>query len=201
MWVIAILAGLVAFIVLILCVPIDASFNVDISKNPRLRIRLTWLFGLIGKDISRKEKKPEKKKRPPEEKPKKKGRIGFSTVLKILRTKGLLRRIKELIKGILRQFKLRELVINLRLGLDDPADTGLVFAFVGATKPVISLIPRCQVDVMPYFHDEVVFEGYLRSTVRLQPISLVWPILRFAFSLAVLRVVRVLVLSRWKRKI
>jgi len=203
LWVVVILAGLVVLFILVLCVPIDTVLSLNTSDSPRFRIRLIWLFGIIGKDIGRKTKKPKKKAKPeekPEKRPEKKGRVRFSTILRVLRTKGLLRQIKVLVKGILRQFKLRELVVNLRLGLDDPADTGLAFAFAGATMPVINLIPRCRIDIVPYFHDEFVFEGHLYGTVRLQPVSLVWPVCRFAFSLAVLRVVKILVLSKWRKK-
>ena len=200
MWVIALLAGLVVLFVLLLSVPIDAVFSLNTSDSPKFRMRLVWLFGLIGKDMSKKEKMPERKEKPPKMKPEKKSRIGFTTALKILRTKGLIKRIINLIKGILRQFKLRELVINLNLGLDNPADAGFAFAMVGVTSPVINRIRRCQVNIKPYYHDEFVFEGHLRGVVRLQPISLAWPVLRFIFSLAALRVLKIMVLSKWKRK-
>lgn len=199
MWVVAALAGLVVLTAFILCVPIDASFNLTVSKNTRFRIRLIWLFGLIRKELHRKEKKPEKKEKR-KEKPKKKRRIKFSTVIKILRTKGLLRQIKNLVKGVLRQFRIKELVADLRLGLDDPAETAILFAVVGVTRPFINLPSKYRISVQPYFHDEVVFEGYLNGILRLQPIRLVWPVLRFIFSMAVLRVMKILVLSRWRRK-
>ena len=200
MWVVATLAGLAGFIILILCVPLDVELNIDTSERSRFRLRLVWLFGLISKELSRGRKKPEEKKKITKEKPKKKRRIGFRTVLKILRTKGLLRQVKDLVKDILSQLKIRELAVNLKLGLDDPADTGFLFALIGATTPFLSLPSQYQIRVQPFFYDEAVFDGYLHGVLRLWPIKLVWPLLRFAFSLAAFRAVKILGLSKWKRK-
>jgi len=186
--------------VLVLCVPLDAAFNVDSSGRPRFRVRLEWLFGLISKEIGREEKKPEEKKVVTREKPKKKRGIGFRTILRILRTRGLPRQMKGLVGGVLGQIKIRELAVNLKLGLDNPADTGLLFALIGSTTSLITLPSRYQIRVQPSFYDEAVFEGYLHGVLRLWPIKLVRPLMRFVFSPAVLRVVRILVLSRWKRK-
>ena len=200
MWVIATLAGLAGLIILLLCIPLDAAFNLDTSEKPRFRLRLVWLFGLISKEVKKREKKPEEKKKPTKEKRKKKRRIGFRTILRILRTKGLLRQIKDLVRGVLGQFKIKELAVNLKLGLDNPADTGLLFALIGSTTPFLSLPSKYQIRVQPLFSEEAVFEGYLHGVLRLWPIKLVGPLLRFVFSLAVLRVIKILVLSKWKQK-
>lgn len=196
MWVVATLAGLAGFIILVLCVPLDVALNFDSSGRPKFSLRLVWLFGLISKELSRKKKKPEEKKGATEEKRKKKGRIGFRTILRILRSKGLIRQLKDLVRSILSQLKIKELAVNLRLGLGDPADTGLLFALIGSATPFLNLSPQYQIRVLPSFHDEAVFEGSLYGALRLLPMRLVWPLLRFAFSLATFRAVKTLVLSR-----
>jgi hypothetical protein len=200
LWVIATLAGLAGFIILVLCIPLDMTLNLDTSKKPKFRLGLVWLFGLIGKELGREKKKPKEKRKVTKEKPKKKRRIGFKNILKILRTKGLLRRLKDLVRDVLGQLKIKELVVNLKLGLDDPADTGFLFALIGATTPFLNFPSRYQISVQPSFYGEAVFEGYLHGVLRLWPIKLVWPLLRFIFSLATLRAVKILVLSKWKKK-
>lgn len=200
MWVVATLAGLAGLIILLLCIPLDAALNLDMSGRPKFSIRLVWLFGLVSKEVSKREKKDEEKKKRTKEKPKKKRGIGFRTTLKILRTRGLLRQVKDLARGVLGQLKIRELAVNLKLGLDNPADTGFVFALIGSTTPFLSLPSQYQLRVQPSFSDEAVFEGYLHGVLRLRPIKLVKPLIRFIFSLAMLRVVKILVLSKWKRK-
>ncbi len=200
MWAIATLAGLTGLIIFVLCVPLDVALNLDVSGRPRFRLRLVWLFGLVSKELDREKEKPKEKKKHPEEKLKKKRGIRFRTILKILRTKGLLKQLKDLVRGILGQFKIRELGANLKLGLDDPADTGLLFALIGATTPFLRLPPQYQIRVQPSFYDEATFEGYLHGTLRLRPVKLVWPVIRFVYSLTALRIVKTLVLSKWKKK-
>ncbi len=192
MWVIATLAGLAGLIIFVLCVPLDAAFSMDASGRPKFRLRLVWLFGLISKEVSREKKKPE-------EKLKKKRRIGFRNILKILRTRGLPGQLKDLVKDILSQPKIKDLVANFKIGLDNPADTGLLFALIGATTPFLRLPSQYQITVQPSF-DKAVFEGFSYGHVRLRPIRLVGPFIRFVFSLAALRVVKLLVLSKWKKK-
>ena len=118
----------------------------------------------------------------------------FRTILRILRSKGLIRQLKNLVRDILRHFKIKKLTVNCRLGLDDPADTGLIYAIAGAATPFLSLPAKYQVRVRPSFSDEAVFEGYLYGVLRLCPIKLIRPLIRFVFSLAALRVLKILVL-------
>jgi len=200
LWAIATLAGLVGLIILALCVPLDVALDLDTSAKPKFRLRLRWLFGLISKDIVRKKKEPEKPEKVVEKKPRKKRRIGSRTVFRILRTRGLLKQTRNLVTDVLGQLEIRDLTANLELGLEDPADTGLLFALIGSATPFINLFSRYQVRVQPTFYNEAVFEGYLHGILRLRPIKLVRPFLRFVFSLAALRVVKTVVLSRWKRK-
>jgi len=200
LWVIAVLASLVGLIILVLCVPLDTTFHVDVYGRPKLNVRLTWLFGLVSKEVKRGEKKPEEKKKPAKEKPEKKRKIGFKTVLKILQTKGLTKQVKNLVKDILTQFRIRNLVANFRVGLDNPADTGLLFALVGPATLFLNSLTTHEVKVQPVFSEGAVLEGFSYGNVRLRPIQLVVPLLKSAFSLTTIRVMKTLVLSKWKRK-
>lgn len=191
MWVIATLAGLAGLTIFVLCLPLDAALSIDTSGRPKFRLRLVWVFGLVSKEVKREKKEPEKKR---------KRRIGFRTISRILRIKGLLRQVKDLVRDVIGQVKIRELAVNLKLGLDNPADTGFLFASIGSITPFLSLPSRYQLRVQPSFYEEAVFEGYLHVVLRLWPIKLVRPFIRFVFSLAALRVVKILVLSKWKRK-
>ena len=193
MWVVATLASLAVVIVFVLCIPLDAVLHIDIHGRPKFQIRLAWLFGLVSKEITRaKKKKPKEKKR--------KGRIKARTIFKILRTRGLLGQLRRLLWDIFRQLHIRDLRVNFRVGLDDPADTALLFALIGPATFFLGSSRVHEIRIEPSFEDEVVFEGYLHGAVRLVPIQLATPILRFVFSLATIRTVKVLVLTKWKRK-
>ena len=201
MWAILILASLLVLIVFAFSVPLDVSACVDVYGRPKFRMRLAWLFGLVSKEITKKEKKPEYKKEAGngKRKPRKRG-PGAKTILKILRARGLLGQIKLLLKGILRLPRIKDLEADLKVGLGDPADTGLLFALIGpATFFVGSSFPN-QIKVQPSFADEAVLEGSLHGTLRLRPIQLIPPLLRFVFSLPTIRVAKILVVTKWRRK-
>ncbi len=200
MWIIIALASLAVLIILTLCVPLEAALTLNIPARPGFQLRLVWLYGLLSKELSRGRAKPEKKEKPRKERPKKKGGPDFSTILKILRTRGLLRKTMVLVRDLLRQFRFRELSLNLRLGLTDPADTGIVLAMVSATTPFLNLPDKYQFRLEPAFSDGFTFDGRLHGVIRVQPIRLSWPLLKFIFSLTTFRVIKTLVTSRWKRR-
>ncbi len=174
--------------------------HMDVHGRPRFRLRLAWLFGLVSKEIGEGKKKPEERRKASEGKPTlTERRKRVRTVFKILRTRGLLGQLGSLLRDILGQVRIRKLETNLRLGLDNPADTGLLFALVGPAIPFLSLSLPCRISVEPSF-DEAVFEGYFDGGVRLWPIRLVKAFVRFAFSSATVRVVKILVSTKWGRK-
>ena len=201
MWVIISLASLAVILIFVLCVPLDMALYADVHERPKFRLKLSWLFGLVSKEVTKEKEKPKEKRRVVEDKRKpRKRRKGMSAIFNILRTRGLLRQLIGLLRDILSRLKVRELGADFRIGLDNPADTGLLFALIGPTTLFRSSSFPHEIRVQPSFEDEVVFEGYSYGVVRLQPIQLVIPFLRFAFSLATIRAVKKLVLTKWKRK-
>lgn len=198
MWAITVLASLAAIIILLLCMPLDVLLRVDADGKPRFRMRLAWFFGLLSKEL-RREKKPEEEAVERKKKPRDR-RADARVIFEVLRTKGLFRRLSRLVRNILSRIKIRELGANLRVGLDNPADTGLLFAFIAPANLLLSYASTDELRVQPSFADEAVLEGYLYGTARVRPIQLVAPLMGFAFSLPTLKAVKTLVLTRWKGK-
>jgi len=199
LWVVATLASLAVVIIFVLCIPLDAVLHIDVYGRPKFQMRLVWLFGLVSKEITKAKKKPEEKERVAKGK-RKPRKIQARTIFKILRTKGLLKQLKRLLRDVLRHLKIRDLRVDFRVGLDDPADTGLLFALIGPATFFLGSSRVHEIKVQPSFEDEAVFEGYLSGALKLVPIQLVIPFLKFTFSLATLRVVKILVVTKWKRK-
>lgn len=196
-WVIVALASLLVVLISILCVPVDAILNLDTVAERKFRVHLVWLFGLVRRELGPQKRKPEA--RPPR-RAKRKRRIGIRTIWRLLRTKGLLTKIKDLVRDVLSRIKIREVAVNLRLGLDDPAATGLVFAVIGAARPFMKLPRQYELTIQPCFSDQPFFQGYLHGVLRLQPIRLVIPVGRFVFSPTMFRVLTVLASSRRKSR-
>ena len=201
MWVITALVSLAVLLIVVLCVPLDMVLHTDVHGRLKFRLRLSWLFGLVSKEITKGKKKPEAKREVVEGKRKPRDRRrGIRVILEILRTKGLLRQLQNLIKGILGRINIRDLIVNLKIGLDNPADTGFLFAIIGPATLFLGSSRFHQIRLEPSFADEAVFEGYSYGRVRLRPIQLVMPFVRFAFSLSTVRAAKMLVLTKWKRK-
>jgi len=201
LWIIAALASLAVLIVFTLSLPLDLRAHVDVYGRPKFRMRLAWLFGLVSKEIAKKEKKPKDKKKAAKGERKCRDRgPRAKTILEILRARGLLRQIKLLLKGILRLPRIEDLVADLKVGLGDPADTGLLFAIIGPTTSFLGSYFPNRIKVQPSFADEAVLEGSLHGALRLRPIQFIPPLLRFVFSLPTIRVAKILVVTKWKRK-
>jgi hypothetical protein len=199
LWVIVVIAGLVVLLLLILCVPLDVVIHADVYGKPRFRLRFSWLFGMVSKEITREKKKPEEKRRAAKGKKKHRWK-DTKFIFRILRIKGMLRRLKELLKDVLSRLQFRDLVADFKIGLGDPADTGLLFAVIGPATALLGS-PRLQkMRFEPSFSDDAVLQGYSHGTIRLHPIRLILPFLKFTFSLTALSIVKTLILSKWKRK-
>jgi len=183
----------------VFCVPLNMVVHADVYGKPKVRLRFSWLFGLVSREIIRKKERPAEKRGAAKAK-KKRWRLDTRVMFSILRTKGVLRRLKELLKDMFSCFNFRELVADFKIGLDDPADTGLLFAIIGPATVFFGSSHLHQIRVEPSFGGDAVFQGYSHGTVRLHPIRLVPPFLKFIFSLTTIRVARILILSKWKRK-
>lgn len=199
MWIIAVLAGLAILFLFILWVPLDVGLHADIDRKPKFRLKFSWLFGLVSRELTgKKEKPPEKIKAV---KVRKKRRWANAGVFfKIIRIKGLLRHIKELITDILRCFRFRDIVAEFKIGLGDPADTGLLFAVLGPATAFLGSSHLHRISFEPSFVDDAVLQGYSHGTVRLRPIRLVPPVFKFIFSATTMKVAWTLLVDKWKRR-
>lgn len=199
MWVIAVLVSLTILITLVLCIPLELVFRTNIDERPKFSLRLTWLFGLVTGELRQTIKAPEEKRGEYESKPgnwMQRLRVTFE----ILQTKGLLKQLRSFTKRIIRNIKVRELTANLKVRLDNPADTGLLFAFTAPLNLVINYFLPHPIIIQPSFTGESFITGHLYGAVRLWPIQLAASLIGLAFSLPALRAAKKLVLYKWRRK-
>jgi hypothetical protein len=200
LWVIAIVMGVTILILLVCCIPLEVTFYVQAAGRPEFRVRVLWSFGLVQTERAT-HKTPQDTRSRVDAAPKaQKREMRASTVLQLLKIKGLITQLWRLLLGILRCLRLKELKADLRIGLDDPADTGLLFALIGPAAVLVCSIWPDQIRVMPSFEDEAVFEGYAHGTVSMQPIRLIPPVVRVIFSLPTLNVLKALILNLWKKQ-
>ncbi len=195
MWAIGIIASLALLIVLMLCVPLDMVLRWDTEKKPKFSVRLAWLFGLVSTDVIRKKEiRHQQKERHP------KTGEDLKTALYVLKTKGLLKRLVKLLKATFHHIKIKDIRSELKIALDNPADTGLLFSIAAPVNLLIRSYSSHQIVLQPSFDDDAFLKGYFYGAARVQPIQLVPPILVFTFSLPVMRAFKTLLSLRWKRK-
>lgn len=192
MWILGPILGILIFLIILLCVPVDLVFNIGKRDHIESRVRIGWLFGLIGKDIRARRKQAKVKVK------KKKKKRSVKPLLAVIRTRGFLKHFIRFIKEIIRRIEIRNLYVHLKLGLADPADTGFLFAaviplltFAGIQKPTIDI------NIQPDFEQENL-QGYAEGGVRVYPIQFIKPLLLFIFSLTTLRALKVIIRARRK---
>jgi len=185
-----IVAGIALFILLVFSIPVDMAFNFGGPGAARSRMRVGWLFGLLGKEFGGRRKKP---KEPAPERKKK--RRSMKPLLSLLMTKEIARGLLKLSRRILSGVRVRHLDARLRIGLDDPADTGMLYS---ALWPVlIPLTYNTSAKVrMEISFEEPVLDLTASGRIRVFPIQMVWSVLLFALSPAGLRAMKRMVMRR-----
>ena len=185
-----IVAGIVLFILLVLSIPVDMAFDVGGPGAARSRMRVGWLFGLLGKDLGGRRTKP--KERAPKRDRRKRSAKPF---LSILVTKGVARGLLKLSRRILSGVRVRHLDARLRIGLDDPADTAMLYSALWPVLVPLTYNSSAKVRVELSF-EEPALDLTARGRIRVFPIQMVWYVLLFALSSAGLRAMKRTVMRR-----
>jgi len=168
----AALGGLTVVGFAALCIPVDLMLDYD-TMPPRLHLRLVWLFGLVKREVARPVP-----------------RLSWRSLFRPWRQRRLSSEVKRFSRDVLTRARIREMSVNVRLGLGDPFATGMACAAAATATPLASLLPAgCQFRFEPSFTERV-FRARLHSDLRLQPLRLVVPLLRFALSPAGRRMAR-----------
>ncbi len=185
-----IVAGIVLFILLVLSIPVDIAFDVGGPGAARSKMRVGWLFGLLGKEFGRRRKKPKQRA----SKRKKKERSA-KLFLSLLVTKGVAKGLLQLSMRILSGLRVRHLDARLRIGLDDPADTGMLYSALWPVLVPLTYNSSAKVRIELSF-EEPALDLTARGRIRVFPIQMVWSVLLFALSPAGLRAMKRMVMRR-----
>ena len=188
MWILAVVLGPLLFFVVLLAVPVDLVFYIEKDMAFSSKVRVGWMFNLVGKEIGG-------KKKPKKEKEKRKRRI--KPLIAMLRAKGFPGRLVSFVKDVVRISHIRELRADIRVGLSDPAETGMLFAIVAPVIAYLRTFTSLDVRIQPEF-DQTVFQGYFKGDLRIFPIQLLVVSILFALSPATMRGIKAMVVARRK---
>jgi hypothetical protein len=110
-------------------------------------------------------------------------------MIAVLRTEGFGLRVLRLARDLFRLVHIRNLGLYVRMGLDDPADTGRLWAVVGPLAATLGSVPGARIIIEPEFSLQV-FEFSGEARIRLVPIQFVFVMLAFMLSVTTLRALR-----------
>lgn len=195
-----VIAGILLVIVLVLSVPVDLAFDFRTSGEGRAVLRVEWLFGLVGKKLlprKKRIKKPEEA-----EKPRKRKRRDFKSFLSyiaLVRTRGVVPAFARLVRRMAGSLHVRQLDADLRFGLDDPADTGIVYGVLWPALVLPVMFSPATLRLEPVFTGPA-FEADLQGRVRVFPAEMVANVLRFVFSPAGLHLIKTMAVLQWKKR-
>lgn len=194
MWTIYIIASLLVLLLFTLCIPVDITILFNTDKKPKFSAKLKWLFGLFTSKLRSKDKLNDRAPRSRNKSPE------INDIVNILRTRGLFKQLFYLIRRIFKRIQVRELVADTKIGMENPADLGLLFAFLAPFNILVRSFSPHSIVIQPDFSDETPIRGYLYGTARLQPIFIVPPVFGFLLSKPGLIVIKKLLAARWKEK-
>jgi hypothetical protein len=165
-----IMALLVLVLVLLLLVPVEVRAWGEADDGVRGRVRVQWLFGLAHRDFPPRTPrgKPQADAGPPPAAKPKRARRPFSP-LAMLRAPGFRPALRRLLRRLRHATLLRSWSLRLRVGSDDPAETGMILAALVPALPLLLLVPRGDVDLAPDWSG-VAFAARAEAALRLLPL-------------------------------
>lgn len=148
--------------------------------------RFRWLFGLVKfqaqfpdktKQVRHQKRQSTTKPKKPKPKPKNNAR----GVIALFKQSAFRRHLMTFIKKILRATHAQDLYLKLRIGLGDPADTGMLWAVMGPLSGMMKNVQNTTIEIEPEFIDAVM-EVESHGRFRLIPLQFIALVLAFILS-------------------
>lgn len=178
---------LLAGLLIVLAIPVELAFSVQrYEGRQKSRGTLGWFFGLVRLNLGEPKVRVKAKSKRHETKRRHGRRSGAHRLSAILRIEGFGWRLLRLGRDVLERIHIQELSLRIRLGLEDPADTGRLWAIVGPLAAILTLPPVARVTIQPEFTTEALeLDG--KGRIRIIPINLLFVVLVFLLSPMTLR--------------
>jgi hypothetical protein len=176
-----ILAAVLLVAALLLFTPLELELVFESGPAGRRRLVLVWLFGLVRAELGTggepsKETPPARR-----EKPRRRKRGRRAHVLAMLQSRGFASGVSRLLRRLVTAFRFRRFSGRLRAGLDDPADTGLLCAWLLPPAAWLETRRPGTLQVVPDFTGEALEVG-LQAEVSVTPARLLGPVALFGLS-------------------
>lgn len=168
------LTGLLLFVLVLLvlfALPLTITFNLLWERSLSGSLRIGWANNLVHTTIPLGSDTGGGDKRKPKGKDKrKKKRHNRLSVKTLLRNKPFRKRILGYLRDTWGAIEQRDLKLFMRIGLDDPADTGELWALLGPLSAILFTHRNSQISLQPDFLDQA-FELQSSGTIRIVPLQ------------------------------
>lgn len=188
----SVLLTIVILIVLVLgllAIPLSLSFSITRHQQLQGYARFRWLFGLVRfqTQFPFETKQVRHKKRQPTAKPKTfKKKNNTHSGIALFKQSAFRRHMMKFLKSILRASHAQNLYLKLRIGLGDPADTGILWAVMGPLSGMMKNLQGTTIEIEPEFIDAVM-EVESHGNFRLIPLQFIAVVMIFIFSPVTIR--------------
>lgn len=172
------LSGIVAFLIvliLMLAVPVTLTYRVNWRRSFEANITLKWLFGLVRIPLpSTASTTPVGEQKTITSKGTKKRRTNRKTnPMVALRQSAFRRRLFRFVSDVWHAIHKQHVVLRIRIGLGDPADTGQLWAVLGPLSGMLATFQDILIEIEPEFVDTV-FELDSSGNIRVIPLQLLY---------------------------
>jgi len=163
----------------LLAIPVDFEFDVERREAFHGRIAVAWMFGLVRIPIRAGRGKPKTVKR--KQKRRKRRLPGVRRFLRVIRRSSFRRRVLRLVIDLVRALHVRDARLHVWIGLDDPADTGMLCAWVVPVLAILRQHTEADLLLFPDF-EEFCFEASGHGEIRISPLAMIWVLALFVIS-------------------
>lgn len=189
------LTGLLAFLVVLLAllaIPVTVFFDLAWPGGRANDIRLHWGFGLVRTQLpasgsGAKRHEQSNVLSPTHASPRR--RAETTNVWAAIRQPTFRRRVLRFLGDSWTAFHKHDVWLRMRIGLEDPADTGKLWAVLGPVSGALATVRSVTAVVDPEFQRET-FEVEARGRVHVIPLRLLYLVVALSLSPALWRGVR-----------
>lgn len=179
-------AFIILFLIfLLLIIPVELIFNYKNFETPEKKVILSWLFGIISVEIYPKKTPPKGKEDLKPQSENKKG-PGLSKIRKILSNRKFTGKTFNTVRRILSSAKPKLNRFYIRIGLGDPADTGILWGLIGPLSGILYGCPDKDLIIVPDFLDPA-FDVDANGKITIIPLEIIFIALSYIFSPVVLK--------------
>jgi len=177
-------------LVALLAIPITIAFQVNSKQSVKSSFTLVWLFGLVNiKSRERNSKKTLNNKSAhnsvqDNDKPRNKERRQYA--FRLIIQPELRQYILSFVPRVLRAITSNDVQVTIRIGLDNPADTGVLWGYMGPVAGWLGSLRNVSIGLVPEF-SQAIFEFNGEGRLRFIPIQFIYLLIALVLSPVVLK--------------